>query len=182
MMSIGQSTTIAKDLLETKKDEWSENSQDAFSSYLGQAITAWDNVTTMALDKMFDGSDKSIEILYNIISDGKLLSGDGGEASLEPPKTSEAELQANIAKDFFGYAIPTAWLFSKHYAFVVDSGYPCDTKDPLEDYLSEDTMNATYCCHDDKLYYLAAPRANLPIAVREDAWTTNSRPPPALIP
>lgn len=38
MMMIGQSTTIAKDLLSTKSNEWTGESQAKFSNYLSQTI------------------------------------------------------------------------------------------------------------------------------------------------
>lgn len=157
-MAIGQSTTIAKDLLSTSADDWDEDAQDSFSNYLGQAIGAWGNIASQALERLFDGSEESINTLYKIISEGHLLSGDRNSVSTKPPTDSEEKLEANIAKAFFGYAIPTAWIFSKHYTFVIDSGYPCDTKDPLGDYLDADTMHKTYGCYEDKLYYIASPK------------------------
>lgn len=173
MMALGQSTTIAKDLLETDAEDWDEDSQDSFSNYLGQALGAWGNITSDALKRLFDGSKGSIENLYNIISEGKLLSGDGGETTTKPPTTSVAELEANIARAFFGYAIPTAWVSSKHYRFIIDSGYPCDTKDPLGDY----TMHATYGCYDDKLYYLASPQGESSVCNPDCSDTKISAPP-----
>lgn len=160
MLAIGQSTTIAKDLLSTKESDWTEDKQDEFSNYLGQTITAWGNTTGVALERLFNGEDDNIDALYSIISDGKLISGGGAEASTTPPKTSEAELEANIAKAFFAYAIPTGWTFSKHYAFVIDSGYDCSASDPLGDYLDTDTMHATYGCYQNKLYYLASAQGD----------------------
>lgn len=160
MLAIGQSTTIAKDLLSTSESDWNEESQDEFSNYLGQTITAWGNITSVALERLFNGKDKNIATLHAILADGKLLSGGGDEINTSPPETSEADLEANIAKAFFAYAIPSAWTFSKHYAFIIDSGYDCGTTDPLGDYLDTDTMHATYGCYGGKLYYLAAPKGD----------------------
>lgn len=160
MLAIGQSTTIAKDLLSTSESEWSEESQDTLSNYLGQSITAWGNITAVALERLFDGKDDSIRTLHAILDDGKLLSGGGAEIQPSPPETSEPELENNIAKAFFAYAIPSAWTFSKHYAFVIDSGYDCSAQDPLDDYLDADVMHATYGCVDNRLYYLAAPKGD----------------------
>lgn len=160
MLAIGQSTTIAKDLLGTSESEWDEKSQDEFSNYLGQTITAWGNVTSVALERLFNGKDKSIATLHAILADGKLLSGNGDEIHISAPETSEADLEVNIARAFFAYAIPSAWTFSKHYAFIIDSGYDCGTKDPLSDYLDTDTMHSTHGCYGGKLYYLAAPKGD----------------------
>ncbi|OBT40321.1 hypothetical protein VE00_08471 [Pseudogymnoascus sp. WSF 3629] len=160
ILAIGQSTTIAKDLLSTKESDWTEDKQDEFSNYLGQSIAAWGNTTGAALQRLFNGEDESIDALYAIISDGKLISGGGAETSTAPPETSEAELENHIARAFFAYAIPTGWTFSKHYAFVIDSGYDCSSSDPLGDYLDADTMHATYGCYQNKLYYLAAAQGD----------------------
>lgn len=160
MLGIGQSTTIAKDLLSTSESEWSEESQDTLSNYLGQTITASGNITAVALERLFDGKDDSIRTLHAILDDGKLLSGGGAEIQPSPPETSEPELEKNIAKAFFAYAIRSAWTFSKHYAFVIDSGYDCSAQDPLDDYLDADVMHATYGCVDNRLYYLAAPKGD----------------------
>lgn len=49
-----------------------------------------------------------------------------------------------------------AWTFSKHAAFIVDSGYDCGTTDPLGDYIDTDTMHSTLGCYSNKLYYFVA--------------------------
>ena len=156
MMAIGQSTETAKDLVGAKGNEWTQSSQARLSNYLGQTITAWRNITSVALQELFSGEDDSIDTLTNIISDGKLLSGNSASLSYTAPEGSEAQLEADIAKTFFAYAIPTSWSFSKHYAFIVDSGYDCGTDDPLDEYIDTETMHATKGCVDDKLYYLVA--------------------------
>ncbi|KAK8074334.1 chitinase [Apiospora phragmitis] len=167
MNLIGQSTTIAKDLLSTKGSDWTAEKQDSFTNYMGQTITGWGNVTSVGLAQVFNGSDASLDILWDVISDGKLVKGwDGtdnsdGEPSKEKEEEAEKnaanELRQNIAKSFFGYAIPALWQVSKTYAFVIDSGYACDDDKPLGDYLDDDTMEATGDCVDGRRYYLAYP-------------------------
>lgn len=158
MNMIGQSTTIAKDLLPSGEDSaWTPESQDAFSSYMGQTINGWGNVTSLALQKIFDGSDESINILWDTMSNGKLIEGKFEE---DPPESnSETELRANIAKSFFGYSIPSLWRVSQSYAFIIDSGYGCgdEDKDVLDDYLEDKTMEATGACVDGRSYYLVYP-------------------------
>lgn len=63
MTLIGQSTTIAKDLYPGKSALWTAEKQDDFSNYIGQAINGWANVTTLALKRLYDGSNESIKIL-----------------------------------------------------------------------------------------------------------------------
>ena len=112
----------------------------------------------MALKKLFDGSDASIDILSKVISNGKLISGKFEEERPEP--MSEDELRANVAKSFFGYTIPTLWRVSNTYAFVIDSGYGCNEDKPLGEYLQNGTMEATGACIDDKMYYLVHPHGD----------------------
>lgn len=68
-------------------------------------------------------------------------------------------------------------MFSKHYSFIIDSGYPYDTKDPLGDYLSDDTMHTTYGCYEDKLYYLASPKGEFSICNLDCSDTKFLAPP-----
>ncbi|KAK8062875.1 hypothetical protein PG997_014972 [Apiospora hydei] len=164
MNLIGQSTTIAKDLLKTPESNWTAESQDSFTNYMGQAITGWGNVTAVGLMRLFDGSDSSLDIIWDVISDGKLVPGwsgketpDGKPKQEDPDHNAANELRQNIAKSFFGYAIPALWQVSHTYAFVIDSGYACDDDKPLGDYLDDDTMDATGACVEGRRYYLAHP-------------------------
>ncbi|KAM5447956.1 hypothetical protein McanCB56680_008038 [Microsporum canis] len=156
LLLIGQSTTLAKDLFaDPKVGSWTGAKQDEFSNYLGETIYAWGNITSVTLEDLFDGSDKSIAMLTGIISDGKLIDGkvDGDFKRHE----SGPKYDAAIARTIFGFAIPAIWTAAGTFPFVIDSGYPCGTIDPLDTYLSVETMHATASCVDDKLYYLASP-------------------------
>ena len=155
MTLIRQSTTIAKDLKTKQGSTWTTNSQDSFSNYMGQVIAGWGNMTSARLHELFNGEDKSIETLWEAISDGKLAHGKTDMP--EPEGTEDNELRANIAKTFFGFAIPALWRVSSTYAFVIDSGYGCDEDKPLSEYLDDRTMKATGACVDGRLYYLAHP-------------------------
>ena len=150
---VGQSVEIAKDLINTPGNNWTAVNQAELSNYLGQAITAWANVTSLTLDRLFDGKDENIDRLYAIISDGKLMDGSG--RSLGPFAISEPDLEAAIARTFFSYAIPTAWAFSKHHPFIIDSGFNCDAVGLAIGLVDPYTMNHPSACHNGKLYYLA---------------------------
>jgi hypothetical protein len=161
---IGQSTTIAKDLLtlSDQDEKWTPASQAEFSSYLGQVINGWDKVMKVSLKRLFSGDDASIEALGNVISGGKLVFGMPDNqvthrSVMVPWDTFFPDLRANIAKSIFGFAIPSLWSVSRAWPFVIDAGYDCDARNPLKDYLSVDTMEATGACVDGKLYYLASP-------------------------
>jgi GH18 family chitinase len=160
---IGQSTSIAKDLLTLSDPDqpWTADSQDAFSSYMGSVISGWANVSSVALRQLFDGSDKNIDTLWDLISEGKLITGSiaedgskGGSSSLPAPM-SDDELRANIEKSVFGFAIPALWSVSKAYPFIIDSGEGCDG-DNIDKYMDEDSMKLSGSCVDGKKYYLAS--------------------------
>ena len=153
---VGQSVTIAKNLITTNGNNWTAENQAELSNYLGQAIMAWGNVTSLTLGELFNGKDENIDNLYAIISDGKFMEGAGRTISSELLGISEPDLEAAIAKTFFSYAIPTAWTFSKHHPFIIDSGYHCgDAVEVLLSLHDPYTMNRTSACHNGKLYYLA---------------------------
>ncbi|EGE06693.1 chitinase [Trichophyton equinum CBS 127.97] len=136
---IGQSTTLAKGMLDT-----------------------------LTLRDLFNVSDSSIATLTDIISDGKLV--DGREDNQDDAKALNTRADApmydaGIARVVFGFAIPTIWAAARTFPFVINSGYPCGTIDPLDSFLSVETMHATASCVDDKLYYLASPKGDARVFV-----------------
>ncbi|KAH8885958.1 glycoside hydrolase family 18 protein [Thozetella sp. PMI_491] len=129
---------------------WTAQKQAAFSDYMGQAVTAWGNISEESLKNLFSGSDESINLLTTMISNGHLIEGsvDGG-ASFPT---------ADVAKGFFAYAIATVWPLAGTHAFILDSGYGCGTVDPATEFLTTDVMHQTAGCYNGKLYYLVYPK------------------------
>lgn len=131
---------------------------------MGQVVTGWGNATELALVSLFDGSDASVSLLTSMIADGQLIEGAVGNVATEPDLTAggttQAALQASIAKAIFAFSIPKLWGLAGTRAFVMDTGYDCGTVDPETDYLTTDTMEATAGCYDGtgKLYYLVYPK------------------------
>ncbi|EXV01258.1 chitinase (glycoside hydrolase family 18) [Metarhizium robertsii] len=156
MTLIGQSTTIAKDMLSTgSNDAWTPGKQAEFSHYMGQALSAWADLSERTVKKIFDGSDESIELLTSLLSDGKLIVG---KDSKLPGAGGNAALKTLIGKAFFAYAIPAIWSVSGMSPFIIDSGFACGTIDPIGGYMKPDAMHKSWACVDDKLYYLATPK------------------------
>ncbi|KAK2875574.1 hypothetical protein FQN49_001598 [Arthroderma sp. PD_2] len=160
VLLIGQSTTLAKDLLDDPTvGNWTGAKQDEFSNYLGETIHAWTNITSVSLSRLFDGNDSSIDLLEKIISDGKLIDGKVDDTLYSEAEPGPGpEYDAAIAKTIFAFAIPTIWAAAGMFPFVIDSGYPRGTIDPLDTYLSVETMHATASCVDDQLYHLVSPK------------------------
>ncbi|KAL2821615.1 chitinase [Aspergillus granulosus] len=164
MTLMGQSTTIAKDMLpDPGKAGWDVKAQDAFSAYMGQVIAGWDNVTSIALTDLFDGSPESITALTDIISDGKLIPGkttgdppDGGDEE-QVKKNAANELRTNMVKCITGYIIPALWRQSGSYTFIIDAGHRCDEPKDVSKWLDENTQKATGVCVGGNQYYLAYP-------------------------
>ncbi|GFF80120.1 killer toxin subunits alpha/beta [Aspergillus lentulus] len=164
MTIISQSTTIAKDLLsDPDPDDWTPEKQNEFTNYMGQSIAGWGAVVEKSLSTLFDGSDASIEMLTDLISDGRFVEGSSISMALPPsdagelPKDTMTALQKSISKSFFAFAIPSIWTVSGRYPFVIDAGYSCDHADDMGDYLEADTMKVAKACYRNKRYYLAAP-------------------------
>ncbi|KAI6754849.1 hypothetical protein HG530_012601 [Fusarium avenaceum] len=167
MTIIGQSTTLAKDLVGGENDDlkWSVEKRDTFKSYMGQVLVGWQKLANASVDALFNGSDTSINSLWDMISDGKLIDagidGDGegvGEGDGEGTDTSNFDINGHIEKSFYGYTIPAVWRISNAYAFVLDSGYDCNKEDPVKDYVSKEAMDATSTCYDGRRYYLVYPK------------------------
>lgn len=121
---------------------------------MGQVVNAWATVIDTTLSTLFDGSDGSINTLTTMISDGKMIDGNG--AYPNGTVQNSTDIHASVAKTFFAYAIPAIWSVSGRAPFIVDSGYACGTVDPLSQYMSTDTMHATAGCYNGQLYYLAS--------------------------
>jgi hypothetical protein len=144
---------------------WTAQSQETFSTTMGLVVGGWENVTATALANLFSGDQNSLDMLTTLISNGQLLEGkpENGPSTSQihyPPLFDANLLQKNIIRTFYAYAIPQLWALAGDNPFVIDSGYPCGTVDPLGKYLSSDTMHATYACggkNETNLYYLVAP-------------------------
>ena len=135
---------------------WEEIQGTDFSHVMTRAIQGWAAIPALAIQKLFDGSPESIEILGDAISDGKLL--EPGKWAVELPYVpARLDLEPIVAKTFFGYAIPALWRLSNTYAFIIDSGFGCDAEKPLGTYLADSTRSATGACVEGKRYYLVHP-------------------------
>ncbi|RHZ62529.1 hypothetical protein CDV55_107218 [Aspergillus turcosus] len=157
MTLIGQSTTIAKDALPGgDAAKWTPEGQDEFSAYLGQVVYGCANITSLALERLFSGTDVAIDALWQAISDGKLIEGKK-EGDLPVTGNAQNELLANINKRIIGFALPALWRQSGSYTFIIDAGHACNEDKDLSDYLDDDTMGATGVCVDNWQYYLAYP-------------------------
>ncbi|KAM7214753.1 hypothetical protein V8F06_009825 [Rhypophila decipiens] len=151
----GQSTTLAKDLLDAPpQDKWTPQEQAKFSNYVGQVIFGWMNVTEQAVKKLFDGSQESVKVLGNVMAGGTLL--EGWRASGPEPGddgSSGTQLLGDVRKSLFGFSIPALWRVSKTYAFVLDSGASCGGN-PASKYVDDKTADATGVCYEGRQYYL----------------------------
>ncbi|RYO82101.1 hypothetical protein DL762_006788 [Monosporascus cannonballus] len=152
---LGQTTTLAKDLLQSPEPaKWTPQEQNKFSNYIGQVIFGWMNTTELGLGQLFDGSPESIKVLGNAMANGKLIEGKRERPA--PKDTTATELRSNVLKSFFGFSIPALWRRSKTYAFVIDSGASCDGR-PLGKYLADSTADETGVCYQGRRYYLVHP-------------------------
>jgi hypothetical protein len=151
---VGQTTTMAKDLLARWDSDWDDEGQDSFSHELGKAINLWGDATALALSDLFNGTDKALEILEEAMADGKLIEGMRiGEQ--QPERDAEAGVVSNLRKTIFTYSIPVLWRFSKNYVFVLNTGSACGAT--VSEYVEEDTREATGACVDGIQYYMVHP-------------------------
>ncbi|KAF5485943.1 Killer toxin subunits alpha/beta [Colletotrichum fructicola] len=156
LMLMGQTTTLAKDMLSSPdQDPWTPQEQNKFSNYMNQVIFGWMNATEYTLGKLLGGEKEYVTVLGNLMSEGKLIVGaKKGDPQKDP---TAGEIEANLFKTIYGYSIPALWRRSKTYAFVLNSGEGC-SGNPLSKYVDDDTAEATKVCHDGTLYYLVDPK------------------------
>lgn len=140
---------------------WTYETHAQFTAYIGQAVFGWGNITMTVLEELFSGSDNGLSMLTTIMSNGQLIPGSGGSVTADLPGGLVSASESHIARALWAYTIPTIWSLSTDvYPFVIDSGYDCHTIDPLNEYLSSDTMHASWGCVSGKLYYLATPKGS----------------------
>jgi hypothetical protein len=125
--------------------------------YLGQALDGWSNNIIQTLRTLFDGSPDSISTLYTLVQHGQLISGKSGEPSATIDGSKLDTLKSSVARTFYAFAIPALWQAAHKAAFILDSGYPCGTKDPMGDHMTPDDMHISYGCYGGNLYYLVTP-------------------------
>lgn len=130
---------------------------------------AWGNLTAEAGYSLFSGSEKSIEHLTNLISDGKMMALESDSFHLVPetPTSSRARRDA-ITRAFWASALPAGWSATNAGVFVFDSGLTCDSQDgvPLSSDLADipgtimtqETANATGSCYNGKMYFLLSAK------------------------
>lgn len=74
------------------------------SDNMNGMVTTWQQTVNTLNTQMFNGSAASINALYSLISNGKMLSGDVA--------ISDETAQAAVEKTVYGYMIPQAWKLS----------------------------------------------------------------------
>lgn len=116
----------------------------------------------MAADQLyllFNGSESAVDKLTTLVANSNFVAGMDGAPLGEYNATTQGtdDLGGYIGKAFFGFSIPVAWTLSGTSAFVLDSGNSCGTQNPLTEFMTVDTQQATYACFNNNLYYLVRP-------------------------
>lgn len=81
-------------------------------------VNIWQQTIDAVNAQMFNGSDASIDSLYSLISDGKMLSGNVA--------ISDQDAKTAIEKTIYGYMIPQAWSLSNTNVspFIMYASHP----------------------------------------------------------
>lgn len=87
---------------------------------MGSVLYGWSAAAENQLYMLFNGLDASITLLTTLISDGKLIEGNGGAPSVayQASDSTTFDIEAFIGKAFFGFSIPTLWTVSGTATFV----------------------------------------------------------------
>lgn len=114
--------------------------QNAFSTYMGQIVGAWANLTDLALQELLSGDSTSLPNLDTLITGGKLIAGMPKNNGFPP---GQENLTVSIASAFYPYAIPTIWSAAGYDVFVIDSGASCGTVNPITQYMTTEDQEAS---------------------------------------
>lgn len=143
-------------------EDWDETSQDDFKTYITKVLQGWSWLIINNLRALFNGEEDSIDRLGKLIADGNMIEGDGhGSGGGSAVETGDInELRSDIARTFFGLAIPEIWRMSGTHGFIIDSGLDCDDDEGLSDYIEDEVREHAGVCHNGKRYYLADADGN----------------------
>lgn len=138
--------------------------KDNFVKTMNQAADIWEDIVKEGLRRLFDGSDSSIDNLYSIISDGKLLDGYVPSNKTKTARSLD-DLSANdfsllFANTIFGFDLEVTWNMTGAAVFVLDSGRNCgdDNIDGL--HLKAEIRETAGACVNGKQYYLVSSKGS----------------------
>ena len=84
--------------------------QYSFPEYVASTPRGWGRATSDAVRKLFSGTDDQLDILRNVLADGKLIAGGLENLTSKAPQTMGFfTLQDNVLKTIFAMAIPELW-------------------------------------------------------------------------
>jgi hypothetical protein len=85
-------------------------------------IDGWTSALSTGLAQLFDGSDHSIDMLTELIKDGRLLEGtDFLSAAFD-----EDDIANRIERIIFAHLIARTWTVAGLQPFILDTGDKCD--------------------------------------------------------
>ncbi|KAL3465425.1 hypothetical protein BJX64DRAFT_275079 [Aspergillus heterothallicus] len=162
---LGQGISIVRELNGGDDPSWTPEKQDEFSAYMGQVITAWSDINSIALGHLLTAREQEqIDAIWKLISDGKLIEGSSDKPAPDIGD-QEIELRENILKCVFGFTIPALWRAAGTRAFIIDTESQCGPSDThylkdMEQYLDKGTMNTRGECIDGRQFYLVYPEGD----------------------
>ncbi|OKL58597.1 hypothetical protein UA08_06382 [Talaromyces atroroseus] len=145
---VSSGITISKD--EATSGDYALNVKNDLETALGNIVEIYYESITAVNSAVFNGSDSSIDTLWGLIQEGRMM---------EPTNSTPTDLQIQtyIEASMYSSLIPYAWSLSSspRYPFILDAGSDCSDIDLMAVWMSSDTeAEDTYYCHNDKLYYL----------------------------
>ncbi|CAG7562381.1 unnamed protein product [Fusarium equiseti] len=111
MAIVEQSITVAKDMMSMHKKSWRAENFNSFDGYVVDVINGWRKANANLLYWTFGGSDESIDMLWIMISDAKLLNR--GYVTEGVRNARRKNLEAAIKKTFHAYTIPDLWQWER---------------------------------------------------------------------
>lgn len=122
----------------------------AFNSIIGVTIDKWANQTEIILEDLFDGADKHIRTLTELIIDGRSAAGFRSIDSSDVDKFVEEE---EGKRAFYAVAIPTVWKETGQAPAVIDAG-DCEGDGAIPDIVAAGEVS--YSCYKDRAYFIVS--------------------------
>ncbi|KAJ3498139.1 hypothetical protein NLG97_g1350 [Lecanicillium saksenae] len=126
-------------------------SQDTFAQTMNQAAFLWKQFAQTGLQRLFDGSDSSIDKLTRIISDGKIFGADYHDTTYEQgPQLFYGTL--------FAFNLEAIWAMKGTVPFILDSGRGCNESSIDGLGISADIRDTAGACVEGRQYYLVSAK------------------------
>lgn len=126
---------------------------------MDQAIAVWDDILRKGLRALFDGTNPHIDLVHNIITDGKLIAGANVSDHAGENNRDIDFVSKRYTDTIFAVTLEATWRHAGAAPFILDSGYNCGDNNTDGLHLKSKVKDFGGACVGDKQYYLVSGKS-----------------------